>query len=107
MKEKSQSGAWIKVSAGICLAYAEILVKDKDAHGGEVSRGVTNEKGGRGNGHSCVRRKLYTHMCDEAGLDICINKHGDEVRVGSVDVLDKEQVDVSKHGGQCRRCSRE
>ena len=46
-------------------------------------------------------------MCDEAGLDICINEHGDEVRVGSVDVLDKEQVDASKHGGQCRRCSRE
>ncbi|KAM3209016.1 hypothetical protein ACQJBY_063604 [Aegilops geniculata] len=62
MKEKSQSGAWIKVSTGICLAYAEILVKDKDAHGGEVSRGVTNEKSGRGNGHSCVRRKLYTQV---------------------------------------------
>ena len=36
-------------------------------------------------------------MCDEAGLDICINEHGDEVRVGSVDVLDKDQVDASKH----------
>ena len=71
--------------------------QDKDAHGGEVSRGVTNEKGGRGNGHSCGRRKLYTHMCGEAGLDICINEHGDEVRVGSVDVLDKDQVDASKH----------
>ncbi|KAM3278826.1 hypothetical protein ACQJBY_046236 [Aegilops geniculata] len=28
MKEKSQSGAWLKVSDGICLAYAEILVKE-------------------------------------------------------------------------------
>uniref|UniRef100_M8CNM8 Uncharacterized protein n=1 Tax=Aegilops tauschii TaxID=37682 RepID=M8CNM8_AEGTA len=36
-------------------------------------------------------------MCDEAGLDICISEHGDEVRVGSVDVLDKDQVDASKH----------
>ena len=56
---------------------------------------------------------MAIHVSDEnstptcvSGLDICISEHGDEVRVGSVDVLDKDQVDASKHGGQCRRWSR-
>jgi hypothetical protein len=52
-----------------------------------------------------VRRRLFMCQTNKAGLGIDISKHGAEVRVGSMVVLDNEQVDASMHDGQFRRRS--
>lgn len=93
MEEKNQSSASLDKSFSdrICLAYVEILVKisthlsnehmlptttHTGACGGEFNRGIRNENGGCGDGHSCVGQNNTPHLCHEAGLDIDISKHG-------------------------------